>query len=526
MVITSQSESKIVFSQNKSRDIILSVRNIRKSFGFVQALKDVDLDIAKGEVHVLLGENGAGKTTLVNIIYGIYIPDSGEIYINGTPVRIRSPRDAMKYGIALIQQYPMLIERLTVFENLALSLHRIRMFTSPRKVTKLAMAISEKYGIKLDLDVPVSKLSFSEKQQVELLKALLIDARIIILDEPTLMLTSTERRKLFTLLRNLAKEGRSILMITHKVIEAMEVSDWITVLRRGEVVASGPTKIFTTKDLVKLVIGYNNLVQSMEKENLRKVSSRTENDIIIVDNIDVLNDIGEIAVKSLSLRVKSGEILGIAGVAGNGQKELVEAIMGLRKPVKGRIILGGVDVTKKGPRERVKLGVAYIPEERIKIGIAGDLSVAENLVLKVYGKKPFSSLLMLNYKSIENNAVKLIEKFNIITRGPWDKAKVLSGGNIQKLIVARELSLNPKLIIAHNPTLGLDLLSTRIVRKSIIEARERGASILLVSEDLDEVLELSDRVAVMYSGKIVYEAPRSSINIDDIERAMLGAMER
>jgi len=344
------------------------------------------------------------------------------------------------------------------------------------------------------------------------------------------MLTSTEKKKLFTLLRNLAEEGRSILMITHKVIEAMEISDWITVLRKGEVVASGPREMFTAEDLVKFVIGYNNLVQNMKKFSSRKISTiakaEAKADVIMIDDIDVLNDIGELAVKSLSLRVRPGEILGIAGVAGNGQKELVEAIVGLRKPIKGRIILRGVDVTKKGPRERVKLGVAYIPEERIKIGIAGDLSVAENLILKVYNKDPFSSLILLNYKAIEDYAINLIKKFNIVTRGPWDRAKVLSGGNIQKLIVARELSLNPKIIIAHNPTLGLDLLATRIVRNSIIEAREKGASILLVSEDLDEVLELSDRVAVMYSGRIVYEAPRDSVNIDDIEKAMLGVLER
>jgi len=502
------------------REVVLSVNGLSKRFGNVVALRNVDLELRSNEIHVLLGENGAGKTTLANIIYGIYRPDSGTIKFFGKEVNIRSPKDAISYGIVLVQQHPMLIERMTVAENLALGFKELGILSSPKTIGRVVREVNEKYGISVDPEVLVSNLSFSEKQQVELIRALLLNVKLLILDEPTTMLTSYERRKLFSILKKLVSDGRSILLITHKVLEALEVSDWITVLRRGEVVASRPKDMYSVDELVKLVVGDDGeLVSSVVSPSK---SVEVGGNVLEVKDLIVLNDVGGIAVNKVSINVRSGEIVGIAGVTGNGQKELSEAIAGLRRVRDGRILINGVDVTNKGPSSRFRAGLAYIPEERLKYGVVGDMSVTENLILKDYYM--FSRFTLLRLSDAVRVAEECIKTFNIVTRGPSEKVKALSGGNIQKLIIARELRLNPKVVVAHNPTLGLDLRSTSIVHEQLLNIKYSGSGVLLISEDLDEVIKLSDRVLVMYRGTIVYEGVRGCSR-EALEKAMLGIVD-
>lgn len=498
---------------------LLRVRGISKRFGNVVALDDVSLDIYSGEIHALLGENGAGKTTLANILYGIYQPDSGVIEFNGRIIKIRTPQDAISYGIVLVQQYPMLVDKMTVAENLVLSIRDLGHLSSIRKVYGIIREFGIKYGISLEPEMIVSNLSFSEKQYIELLRALILNARVLILDEPTTMLTSYERKKLFVILRKLINEGRAVVLITHKVSEALEISDRITVLRRGMVVSSRPRGEYDHDELVKLIMG-NGVSDVVPAKHVQ--SSIQSNDVLVVKELSVVNDIGLMAVRNVSLSVRAGEIVGIAGVSGNGQKELAEAIVGLRRVRYGRILLSGVDVTNKEPHERIKNGLAYIPEDRLKYGIVGEMSVAENFILKNY--RVFSKFLFINMEKVRELASKNINFYHIVTRGPLEKAKVLSGGNIQKLIVSRELGLNPKVVLAHNPTLGLDVASAKLVHGELLRVRDKGAGILLISEDLDEVIKLSDRVLVMYRGSIVYEVSRDKLSIGDVEKAMLGLL--
>ncbi len=505
---------------NSNHDYVLSVRGVSKFFGSITALKEVDLDVRKKEIHVLLGENGAGKTTLVNILYGIYRPDSGVINVFGKDVRIGSPRDAISYGIVLVQQHPMLIDKMTVAENLSISFRKLGYFKSPKIIKELIREYSSRYGISVDVDALVSNLSFSEKQEVELIRALLLDVKLLILDEPTTMLTSYERRKLFSVLRGLIDEGRSVLLITHKVVEALEISDWITVLRRGEVVASRPKNAYSVDELVKLVVGESIRAEPIVSEDFSPGNSVRRPEVLSVKDLTVVNDAGGIAVRGVSLDINSGEVVGIAGVSGNGQKELSEALAGLRKVKGGKILICGLDVTNRGPGDRVRAGFAYIPEERLRYGVIGEMNVAENFMLKNH--KSFSKYGLILEKDVVESVEEGIKAFNIVTRGPSEKVKALSGGNIQKLIVARELRSNPKVILAHNPTLGLDLKSAVLVRELLIKARSNGSGILLISEDLDEVLTLSDRVVVMYRGSIVYETSRTTASRDVLERAMLG----
>ncbi len=516
-------KSLFLNAHNLSRPTIplLRVKGISKRFGNVIALDDVSLDIYDGEIHALLGENGAGKTTLANILYGIYQPDSGYIELSGRKIKLGTPQDAISYGIVLVQQYPMLIDKMTVAENLALSIKDLGYLSSVRKIYGLIREISIKYDISLEPEMIVSNLSFSEKQYVELLRALILNAKILILDEPTTMLTTYERRKLFVILRKLIDEGRAVVLITHKVSEALEVSDRITVLRRGAVVSSRPKSEYDYNELVKLIMG-SNVNDVTPVKYIHRQRSAPPEDVLVIKELNVANDIGLIAVRNVSLSVKAGEIVGIAGVSGNGQKELAEAIVGLRRVRSGRIVLSGVDVTNKEPYERIKNGLAYIPEDRLKYGIVGEMSVAENFILKNY--KAFSKLLFINMRKVMDFASKNIDLYHIVTRSPLERAKVLSGGNIQKLIVSRELGLNTKVVLAHNPTLGLDIASAKLVHNELLNVRDRGAGILLISEDLDEVIKLSDRILVMYRGSIVYDVSRDKLSIGDIEKAMLGLL--
>jgi len=498
-------------------EVLVRMEGITKRFPGVVANEDVYFGLRAGEIHALLGENGAGKTTLMNILYGLYRPDKGRILVEGREVRIRSPRDAMRLGIGMVHQHFKLVTTLTVAENIALSLEESGFLFPAGKVRARVKEMAKRYGLDVDPDARIWQLSVGERQRVEILKALMRDARILILDEPTTVLAPGEREELFKVLRRLANEGRGIVFITHKLDEVFRIADRVTVLRKGHVVASGiPASSTTPEELARLMVGR----ELMARRPDRKPSSAEV--VLEVEDISALDDRGNLVVKDVSLTVHRGEVLGIAGVAGNGQKELVEVIVGLRKPVKGRIKIDGRDVTGKSPAEIVELGVAFIPEDRTRYGIAPDLSVAENLALKAYRRKPFSQGFFLNLDYIKKWSEEVVAQYGISTPDVDTPAGSLSGGNIQRLILARELSLSPKLIVASHPTHGLDVAATEQIRSLLLKQRDEGVGILLVSEDLDEIMELSDRIAVMRDGRIVGVLEASRADIDEIGLLMSG----
>lgn len=499
--------------------VIVNMKGITKHFPGVIANDHVDFELRAGEVHALLGENGAGKTTLMNILYGLYRPDEGEIYVMNRKVKIRSPKDAIRLGIAMVPQHFKLIESLTVAENIVLSMEKYRFFSHIQDIKRNIEKLSERYGLKVDPDAQVWQLSAGEKQRVEILKALIRNARILILDEPTSVLTPLEKHELFKIIRKMADEGCGIVFITHKLHEVMEVSDRVTVLRKGRRVATLQTSKTNPRQLARLMLGKEVALQ-LTKRTAKPVSNKTP--ILEVHNLHVFDDRGTLAVKGVSFKVYAGEIFGIAGVSGNGQRELVEAIMGLRKVEKGNIILMGEDVTNKNPIHLIERGVAFIPEDRLGMGISQDLTILENLILKRYRYTPFSGRIFLNLDYINRWVNKLITEYSIVTPSSRLPAGILSGGNIQRLILARELSSNPKLIVASNPTRGLDVAAINFVRSLFIEQKKKDVAILLVSEDLEELLMLTDRIAVMFEGSFMGILPTSKTNIDEVGLMMAG----
>ncbi len=470
--------------------------NIVKRFPGVIANDHINFEAAPGEIHALLGENGAGKTTLMNILYGIYQADEGEIYINGRKVHIRSPRDAIALGIGMVHQHFHLIPSHTVGENIVLGLPG-NFFFPLERVRKNIEKILEQYGIKVDLDAYVWQLSAGEKQRVEIAKALYRNARILILDEPTTMLTPSETGELFESLKRMAKEGRTIIFITHKLREVMEVSDRVTVLRKGKVVGTAKTSEVTIPQLAEMMVGEQAFCELVLPPNEKGQT------VLEVRELCAFNDKGLPALKNISFSVRGGEIFGIAGVAGNGQKELVEVITGLRKACSGQVLLDGKDITNLSPGEIASLGVAHVPEERISVGLAPNMSVLDNLLLKLYRHPQFCRHFIIDYRKAGKFAEQKINEFEIITPSKGTPAKLLSGGNIQRLILAREISGNPRLIVAAHPTYGLDIKAMDYVRRQLIEQRNRGTAILLISEDLEEIMCMSDRIAVMFEGQLV-----------------------
>ena len=498
--------------------LLVRMEGITKRFPGVVANYKVDFELREGEIHALLGENGAGKTTLMNILYGLYKPDEGRIFVRGHEVRIRGPRDAMKLGIGMVHQHFKLVPTLTVAENVALGLEETGFFLPTKKIEKAIEEAARRYGLDIDPDAKIWQLSVGERQRVEILKALMRDARVLILDEPTTVLTPGEKEELFRILRKLADEGRGIVFITHKLDEVFRIADRVTVLRKGRVVASGvPTSKTTPRELAKLMVG---------REVGYKLAKRPKEPgevVLKVEDLFAMDDRGTMVVKGVSFEVRRGEVFGIAGVAGNGQKELVEAIVGLRKPEKGRVVIDSHDVTGRSPAEVLGLGVAFIPEDRARYGIVPDLSVAENLVLKAYRYPPFSKGMFLDVDYIRKWSEELVAEYRITTPSIDTPAGSLSGGNIQRLILARELSTTPRLIIASHPTYGLDVAATEQVRALLLKHRDEGAGVLLISEDLDELLELSDRIAVMRDGRIVGIMDASEADVEEIGVLMSGA---
>ncbi|MFQ3619378.1 MAG: ABC transporter ATP-binding protein, partial [Spirochaetales bacterium] len=473
------------------------LEGISKSFQEVQANKNIHLTIRSGEILGLLGENGAGKSTLMNLLYGLYRPDTGRILINGEEVTFRSPRDALRKGIGMVHQHFMLVQNHTVLENLILGDEEAPFLFPQKKIEQKVIRFQEKYGLRVPLKAKVWQLSAGEQQRVEIVKALLQGADLLILDEPTSVLTPLEAKELWNILRTMASEGHGIVIISHKLEEILELCHQVVVLRKGEVVGSGPTFSLTKEDLARMMVG-RKVVFSFDwkPEPPGEVALR-------VDDLVVRSDRGLIAVRNVSLEVRRREIVGIAGVAGNGQRELVEAITGLRKVEQGRIWILGKDITNQSARVIHAEGVAHIPEERIRFGTVPNLLIYENAVLKRHHFTPFSDVIFLDYDRIRAHAETLVEKFSVAASSIRVPIKHLSGGNIQKLIVGREVSAGPVLLVASHPTYGLDVGATEYIRQQLLKRREEGEAVLLVSEDLEEIVELSDRIAVMYAGEIV-----------------------
>jgi simple sugar transport system ATP-binding protein len=475
------------------------MRNITKRYPGVVANNKISLDVKAGEIHALLGENGAGKTTLMNVLFGLARPDEGEILLDGQAVQIADPADAITRGIGMVHQHFMLIPVLTVAENILLGAETMAnaIFLDRREARRRITELGKRFGFEVDPDAKVETLSVGWQQRVEILKALYREARILVLDEPTAVLTPQETVEIFAVLRRLAAEGHSIIFISHKLYEVLEIADRITVIRRGEVVGSRLPAETNEDDLAALMVG-----REVQLAVDRGKSHPTE-PVLTVDNLTVRSDRGQDAVKNVSFSVRAGEILGIAGVAGNGQDELVEAITGLRRSHGGTISLAGKNITGWDVRERREFGLGYVPGDRHKYGLVLGFPISDNLILTRYYSKPFARGVQREDAAIEKWAEERIKEFDIRTPSQKVPAGTLSGGNQQKVIVAREFSRDLNLLVLDQPTRGLDVGSIEFIHKQAIRKRDAGTGILLVSAELDEILELADRIAVMYRGAIV-----------------------
>ncbi len=495
--------------------IVLEAKNISKKFPGVLANDNVNFDLRKSEIHALLGENGAGKTTLMNILYGLYLPDSGEILVNGKAVVIKSPNDTIAQGIGMVHQHFMLIPVFTVAENIMLGDESVRygMVLDQKTVADRVRELSHQYGLEVDPEALVGQLSVGEQQRVEIVKALYRDAQILILDEPTAVLTPQEADDLFAIMRELTKRGVSIIFITHKLKEVLAVADRITAMRRGVVVGTTTPAETDEHKLAAMMVGREVIL------TVEKAVAKPADVVLNVENLTILDDRDVEVVRQLGLDVHAGEILGIAGVQGNGQTELVEALTGLRKRKSGKVVLNGKEIPELKPRLNVEAGQAHIPEDRHKHGLVLAFSIADNEVLCTYYQHPFAHGMQRDQNAVFENAVKLIERFDIRTPSPLLPARKLSGGNQQKVIVARELSRPIKLLVANQPTRGLDVGSIEYIHKQIVEMRDQGVAVLLVSAELDEIMSLSDRIAVMYHGQIV-----ATMDADKATRAELGLL--
>ncbi len=478
---------------------VIEMKNITKKFGDFVANDNIDLTVHKGEIHALLGENGAGKSTLMNVLYGLYEPTSGEIYLNGNKVDITNPSIAIKNGIGMVHQHFMLVETFTVVENIILGMETTKSLgvVDIEKATKEVEEISKKYGLYVDPNAKIHDITVGMQQRVEILKALYRGADILILDEPTAVLTPQEIEELMQIMKSLSNQGKTIIIITHKLREIKQAADYCTIIRRGKKIDTVKVDEVTEEDLASMMVG-RKVSFNVEKEE----ASRGEV-ILKVENLVVKDNRKLNAVNGLSLELHKGEILGIAGVDGNGQSEFIEGITGLRPIESGTVKLNGKDITNHSPKEIIDNGMNTIPEDRQKRGLILDFTVAENIILENYHKEPFSRKGRLNHKEVSNYAKELIEKFDIRPRDDKHIAGELSGGNQQKVILAREISNDPDVLIAAQPTRGLDVGAIEYVHKYLIEQRDKGEAVLLISFELDEIMNVSDRIAVIFDGKIV-----------------------
>jgi simple sugar transport system ATP-binding protein len=498
----------------------VTLRGITKRFPGVVANDAVDFEAAEGEVHALLGENGAGKSTLSNILTGLYRPDEGEILIRGTPVSFHSPRDALDAGVCMVHQHFRLVPPFTVAENVILGDHRgegKKLTVHPRRIERRVAELGERYRIAVDPRARIWQLSLGEQQRVEILKALYREARILILDEPTAVLTPQEADSLFETLRVMAEEGRTIIFISHKLHEVKAVSDRVTVLRAGKNVDTVATKDATPRSLAALMVG-REVALAERVERLAELGGP----VLEVRDLWSAGDRGDDALRGVSLTVHGGEILAIAGVAGNGQRELAEAVTGMRSASRGDVIVDGRKLRVGDAREAIRAGVAHVPEDRLHTGVAPSLSIASNVVLKSYRGGELARGPLLRLRMIRELAASLIHRYDVRGGGPELPARQLSGGNLQKIVLAREFHGAPRVLVIASPTRGLDVAAIETVHRYLRDAAANGVGVLLISEDLDEILALADRVAVMYEGAIVGEVDAGATTAEEIGLLMAG----
>ncbi|MFR2717658.1 MAG: ABC transporter ATP-binding protein [Anaerococcus obesiensis] len=494
---------------------VVSLKNIHKSFGDKKVLKGVDFDLHKCEVHALLGENGAGKTTLMNILYGMFPQTEGNIYIKGEEIINNSPKKAISMGIGMVHQHFMLIEPFTVTENIILGYEGKNSFIDRAKAKKEVVKLSQEYGLIIDPDSKVADISVGQQQRVEILKALYHGADILIFDEPTAVLTPQEINEFIEIVEKLTELGKSVIIITHKLKEIKAMADTCTIIRRGEYIDKVNVKDVSEADLAEKMVGRD------VSFNVKKEKIDLGEEIFKIEDLWVKDNRKVDKVKGLNLSIRKGEILGIAGVDGNGQTELIDAISGMRKAQKGKVILKGEDITNKAPRNIIDLGMNQIPEDRQKRGLVLEYPIKDNLILENIDKD-FSKNGILDFKKIEENANDLIDKFDIRPNDINEKAGSLSGGNQQKVIIAREITNDPDLLIAAQPTRGLDVGAIEFIHQYLVELRNQGKAVLLISFQLDEVMDLSDRICVIYDGQIARRAIQKRADEYEVGRLMAG----
>jgi general nucleoside transport system ATP-binding protein len=496
------------------------MRGIRKQFGSLIANDTVDFELADGEIHALLGENGAGKTTLMNILYGLYEPDAGSMTVEGREVQFVSPRDAIAHGIGMVHQHFMLVPALTVLENLVLGMpSRREPLLDLKEFRRKVIETAERYKLTVDLDALVSQLPVGIQQRVEILKALFRGARTLILDEPTAVLTPQEVDEFFVILRRLKEDGHSTILITHKLREVKELSDRVTVLRGGRLVGVANTADLTTKDLARMMVGRD------IADRIERAAVQPRGAVLELQNVECLNARNLPALRGISLTVRRGEIVGLAGVDGNGQGELAEVIAGMRIPTAGRVTINGRDCTDGPPLRCIQAGLGHVPEDRVRTGLVGPLSIADNLLLQMFDSPQYAKWGTIQEKAVAANAKRQMQDFDIRAPSADTPVGTLSGGNKQKVILAREFSRQPDLLLTVQPTRGVDIGATQFVHGRILEARANGTGVLLISTELDEILALSDRIGVMFEGRIVGVLEAGEATRERIGMMMAGQRE-
>jgi general nucleoside transport system ATP-binding protein len=497
----------------------VQLRGVSKRFPGVVANDRVDFSADAGEVHALLGENGAGKTTLCNILTGLYRPDEGELAVHNQRVDFHAPRDALAAGICMVHQHFRLVATFTVAENLALGRsHR----GGRRALEARVRELGERYRLPVDPRAHIWQLSVGEQQRVELLKALHQDARILILDEPTAVLTPQETAVLFATLRQMAAEGRTVVLVSHKLEEVVRVADRITVLRDGAVVGTVAAAATDARQLAYMMVGRDVVLERRQRRSGTAADAASASVILAVRSLTAMGDRGGLALRRIDLTLRAGEILGVAGVAGNGQRELAEALTGLRPPASGEVLVGGQPLRSQ-PRAAIRAGVAYIPEDRLGTGLAPGLSIADNLALKSYRRPPASTGPLLRRRRMYAHAAELMRRFEVRAPSPRVSTRLLSGGNVQRVLLAREFDAAPRVLVAASPTRGLDVGATQVVREHLLAVARAGVGVLLISEDLDELLALADRIVVLYEGRIAGEVDAAGADLTELGLLMAGA---
>lgn len=492
---------------------ILAIDGLTKSFGDLIANDHVSFSVEKGRVHCLLGENGAGKSTLAKCIYGASKPDSGRIAFKGQEVHFSSPRDAIQAGIGMVHQHFILATPMNAIENIIVGERLDGELLDLQKEKQKIQKLCDQYDVHFDLDVPVSQLSVGQQQWIEILKVLYTGADLLLLDEPTAVLTPQEVETLFTIVKKMVSNGLSVILVTHKLHEIMSIADQVTVLRKGKSITTVDAKECTKSSLAKLLIGHD-FDFVVHKDRVERGEP-----VLELEGLSALRDNGSMALQNLSLTVHRGEILGLAGVNGNGQSELFDVLVGTRRVEKGSICLDGKEITNQSPAMIAGQGLANIPQDRLKQGLIEDFTVQENLILGVHGEEPYAKHDVLNWKEIHTFAKTAIERYEIKTSGPDQVVRQLSGGNLQKIIVARELSHSIKLLVASSPSRGLDIGATYYVYEQFLELIQKGAGILMISEDLDEIFNISDRIAVIYNGRIM-----GIFNVREVDKNQIGLL--